>query len=93
MNSNKETLFIFEYQDGFKEERLLPYGLTPRGVRRMDHGGRPWSVVVLGEVTEETLYRGLVYALHPRAPRDNIKVFTDPEDIKVYQLEQLIGAL
>lgn len=91
MNLSKETKFIFEYQDGFKEERVLPHGLFPRGIRRMDHGGRPWKVVVLGEVSNEILYKRLAYVLHPRASRTNIRVFTDPEDIKVYELEQLLG--
>lgn len=91
MNLSKETKFIFEYQDGFKEERVLPHGLYPRGVRRMDHGGRPWGVVVLGQVTDEILYKNIDCTLHPRASRDNVRVITDPEDIKVYELEQLLG--
>lgn len=77
-----------EYKDGFVEEREVSHYI--RGVRRMEHGGRPFNVYVESDredVTPQTL--NSLYQVHH--PKGGV-YFKGSEEFTIFKMEHLLGA-
>lgn len=82
------TRIHLEYKDGFVEVRDASQHI--RGIRRNDHGGRPFNVYVDDEAhnIDPHLLKSLYCIHHPQGD----VYFENDDQYKVFQVESLLGA-